>query len=483
MTKFGSDYLRATLRHTGFHKVISKHKDELKYPQGKSNSRVLVFLRESLRMDDSSTIKLDRDMMAKFREWANLDMQSITWQGRYKSEFEEFWDFFFAHEDAADVFNKFKIASSFFGTGTIISWISWIRDKFLAFIFINFPIDTYSLSKLAGLEVGDCAISIRNFFSSLFPYLDDEISELFQVGNMASTNLNVDFSKIKKIIGNTQIAKGSERDEIMTSLEITLYSGLAEFRKQYCGDTKDDLGTEGAQKKHRARRVYLKVAFDFIALLVISVFLIWVVQFFNKWYEKRIAEQFSVYEPQFTWLDKNLTYKDKQEVVQNGKIKSELDEIDEIINKSQIDEVFFEEERFDTESEVVLTSWDNLPKDFEVANLEESNYEERKKGGFRDTRFGNRKAYRVMMKAVNPDVSKNSINTLIERYEVVKGDKVMPGTNVPGGVYYNLFVPREFLKEFMAQVMDIGEAVLYESKTRGFNPPGKNKVFIWIKNI
>ena len=28
----------------------------------------------------------------------------------------------------------------------------------------------------------------------------------------------------------------------------------------------------------------------------------------------------------------------------------------------------------------------------------------------------------------------------------------------------------------------IGESVLYESRTKGRNPPGKDKVFIWIKD-
>jgi len=115
--------------------------------------------------------------------------------------------------------------------------------------------------------------------------------------------------------------------------------------------------------------------------------------------------------------------------------------------------------------------------------MELSGYEEIKKGGFRDNRYGHKKVYRVMMKSADTLTTRSSLNKLIQRYGVEKGDNVAPGTFVPGGVYYNLFVPRKFLKEFLAQVSEQGDAILYESMTRGRNPAGKNKVFIWIKDI
>jgi hypothetical protein len=59
---------------------------------------------------------------------------------------------------------------------------------------------------------------------------------------------------------------------------------------------------------------------------------------------------------------------------------------------------------------------------------------------------------------------------------------VRPGQEVPGGIYYNLYVPREFLQEFIEQVKSVDSSISYESRTRSKrNPPGKNKVFIWVK--
>ena len=88
------------------------------------------------------------------------------------------------------------------------------------------------------------------------------------------------------------------------------------------------------------------------------------------------------------------------------------------------------------------------------------------------------------MRSVDAFSSKERLDVLLKKYEVTRVDNVKPGKKVPGGMYYNLYVPREYLKEFMAQVMEFDDAVLYESRTRtGRNPPGKNKVFIWVKNI
>ena len=196
-----------------------------------------------------------------------------------------------------------------------------------------------------------------------------------------------------------------------------------------------------------------------------------------------LADQMKVYEPQYKRTEKKLSFRsDSKKNVKNFELnEKDLDKVSEMEGVRNFeDEV---EEGFGTESEVVLTSWDSLPKDFDIANLEHSKYEEFRKNNNRDTRFGNKKVFRVMMKSVDPDASSMRLNKLLKKYNVTRVDNVKPGQNVPGGIYYNIFVPRDYLKEFLAQVMDLDEAILYETRTRGKNPPGKNKVFIWIKNL
>jgi hypothetical protein len=190
-----------------------------------------------------------------------------------------------------------------------------------------------------------------------------------------------------------------------------------------------------------------------------------------------------VYEPQYTRKNKILSFRsDNKKPFKSFELnEKDLDKVTEMegLQKTK-DEV---ETQFGTESEVVLTSWDSLPRDFDIADLEHSKYEEFRKNNNRDTRFGNKKVFRVMMKSVDPSISSEKLNVLLKKYKVTRVDNVKPGQSVPGGIYYNIFVPRDYLKEFLAQVMDLDEAILYETRTRGKNPPGKNKVFIWIKNL
>jgi hypothetical protein len=87
------------------------------------------------------------------------------------------------------------------------------------------------------------------------------------------------------------------------------------------------------------------------------------------------------------------------------------------------------------------------------------------------------------MRSVNPERSKTQLDALLRGHNVTQVDNVKLGMLVPGGAYYNIFVPRHRMTDFLVQVKSMDEATLYETRTRGRNPPGKNKVFIWIKRI
>jgi hypothetical protein len=56
--------------------------------------------------------------------------------------------------------------------------------------------------------------------------------------------------------------------------------------------------------------------------------------------------------------------------------------------------------------------------------------------------------------------------------------------NVPGGVYYNVYVPRKDFKEFLTETMKVDQAKLFESNTSNVkNVPGKTRIFIMVKSI
>ena len=74
----------------------------------------------------------------EFRKWLGLNMESITWQGRFHGEFEEFWNLFFLDGLSLEqIAARFKYATSNTKIGPIISWFQWMREKFISYIFIN----------------------------------------------------------------------------------------------------------------------------------------------------------------------------------------------------------------------------------------------------------------------------------------------------------------------------------------------------------
>jgi hypothetical protein len=87
------------------------------------------------------------------------------------------------------------------------------------------------------------------------------------------------------------------------------------------------------------------------------------------------------------------------------------------------------------------------------------------------------------MNTTSSDVAQKKLNGLLTQYNVTQVDNVKPGQKVPGGMYYNIYVPRIKLKEFMAKVEEVDDTMVYETRTRGTNPPNQNRVFIWIKQI
>jgi hypothetical protein len=219
-------------------------------------------------------------------------------------------------------------------------------------------------------------------------------------------------------------------------------------------------------------------------LFLIGGILIFAVKYGNKWYESYLVKKISLFEPNFFWLDKNLSFK-TDTILKNDKIdikSNELERLEEIESKKVFQDTA-STSRYGVESDVVLTSVDSLPKNFADISFEQSEYEEIKKGGYRNMRYGRRKAYRIMMTSVSPKEAKRKIISYLDKYKIKQVDNVKPGTEIPGGLYFNLYVPIEYLKEFIEEVSVVEESIILESKTVRGGPPGTSKVFIWVKTI
>ena len=435
----------------------------------------------------SESVIFHKEELDRFESWLGLNYDAITWQGRYETEFKAFWAAFFVPgQSLTQIIGRFEYALIYAKIGPLNAWFTWLRNSFLFYIFIKKDLSILELSEKSNLSYDRLGVILRDFMIEYFPELEEQMSERFQVSNRISPNLNLRYSELKELYKFDEDAEEHNLDSVLGSMEITLYPEWVKLSLKMQRDLFHPGFDFSRIKTNLSFKRQLRVFRDIIIFLLAGIVIVFVIQKLNIQWEKEIIEKISIYEPQLKWLNTTLSFKDDQ-AINSENFKLGAYELDLVENKeeSQFDALALDDEiRYEEESDVILTSWDSLPKDFDVADLEQSDYEEEKNRGYRDSRYGSTKVYRVLLRSVDTKDSKEKLNVLLDKYKVTQVDNVRPGKSVPGGIYYNIYVPRLYLKEFLAQVVDMDEAVLYESRTRtGRNPPGKNKVFIWVKNI
>lgn len=432
-----------------------------------------------------SELVLSKNDYMEFRSWLNLNLDGLTWQGRFKKEFEAFWDVFFEEDlTIKKLIVRFDYAYSEVKIGSLSSWFLWLRDKFLSFIFIYKNKTIGEIAQESGLNPSLVATILRNYLLDEYPHLDQYLSDVFQVGNVLSPNLHTSFEKIKSEINVIAPVFGSREEEIMPSMEVTLFDEWGIFLKRM----KADFSTSGFDMaKIKERSSFLKqirIIQDISILLLLFTLTIYGVRQGNIWYEKYLANKVSIYEPQFTWLNKSGVFKglEKNPVKE---YKLDFDGIKDISKGNVINE-FFDPEKYEEESEVTLTSFENIPRDLAEADQEASQYEgdSENPNGYRETTGGTTKIYRLMMTSSNTYASRDQINELVKKYEGSPVGDSHLGNDVPGGVYYNIYIPRNSFKDFMSEALKMDQGKLFESNTSNVkNVPGKTRVFIMVKSI
>ena len=431
---------------------------------------------------DPSPTLLTKEDFSFFRNWSQINLDSITWQGKYRDEFEEFWNIFFVEGlSLHQVTQRFDYATTESGIGSLHSWFDWLQEKFLCYVFIFKGLSIFQISQETGIPPGKLANIFRILLIENFPHLQNGFNEKFGISDVISKNLSITYRQIAKEFSIKEDVFSSVQDDVMISLEITLYKEwkifLTKLKKNFIHAHFNLVKI----RRFSSFKWQFKIFRDLVFLSSTCIGLIYGIRYVNHKYETSLVNKISVYEPQFKWSDKNLNFRriasDNSEQLRVG--VKDIEEVDDALG--EVDS--YQEERFDVESEVSLTSWDALPKNFNIADREQSEYEE-SGSGYRESRYGNTKVYRVLMKSEDVLKAKSHLDTLLKKYNVTQVDNVKPGMRVPGGIYYNLYVPIPHLKEFMAQALEGKDSVLYESRTRTKrNPPGKSKVFIWVKSI
>ncbi|MBT3981331.1 MAG: hypothetical protein HOE90_08250 [Bacteriovoracaceae bacterium] len=429
-------------------------------------------------------IDFSKEDIKDFKNWLNLNWEGVTWYGKFEGEFNTFWDATFAADiKLNEIVRRIDYIKSLIKSGPLTAWFDWLKHKCVCYTFIFKSISILDLSRFSGIDEDEIGLLLRDAFVDILPQHEDYLNEKFHIGTIISENIYLNMDEIKEDLNLGDYFRGSSSDEIMVSLEVTLYEEWNKIIRHIENEFREDSPDLKKYKRKLNARKQFRVVQDFVILSIIGVLLISGVKFINKYYEKHLSDKISIFEPDFLWLDKTLTFKERTELASES--TEDIKKLEDIENAESLGfgDAPIEEERYETESEVSVTSWDELPRDLEASGFEQSEYEEVKKGGIRDSSYGNRKVYRVMVKSIDPDAATVKLKNLLEEYHVGQVDNVKPGTNVPGGVYYNLYVPIENMREFLAEVEYVDDSMVFESRTRWRNPPGKNRVFIWLKKI
>lgn len=435
-------------------------------------------------------MQLSKQEFLDFKAWLNFDYDAVTWEGKYSQEFEDFWDLFFIDNLSFDeLISRFNFALETIHTGTLNAWFDWVFRKFYCYLFIKKDFSVLELSNKSKLSLSEISSILRDFFVERYPEHEKYFNEKFHNSNFLSAGASTKFSDLKKDLNLGPFYKkfyldnvGNSKDEIMVNTEVTLYPEWRSFLFI--------LKNESEQKFINLKAIRSKENFSKIRKFILEVSgvalfafgLIFIVHKANEYYEKNLVEKIGIYEPEFLWLDKNLTYKQSQ--ADTKTIEADLKALEELTKATESQGLEFKpEERFDTESEVVLTSVDKIDVDEENFKPKASEVYEENQEGYRDTQAAGGKVYRLLMKSVEPMMAREEINQLLNEYGVTQVDKVKPGTVIPGGIYYNLHVPKNRLTEFLKRISLVTDMNIYESRVRVPSPAGKTKVFIWIKDL
>ena len=412
-----------------------------------------------------------------FYKWINVD--GAIWQGKNLEEFEKFWFSLFVDGlSLRQLTTRFEFLISASKIGPLSSCFLWLFEKVICYSFLNKNISIYQLSNETQLPLSRVSSILRNFFIDFHPKLNKYISTKFQISSVANDGTETKYEDIKEKLPMDEF--GSTENDIMASIEVTLYPEwknlVTKFQKNFL-DNKNDIQKIQPISLKNQFSFFKDVAFLLVAGLAV-IFLVWQG---NQIYENYLIEKISAYEPQIHLGDDSLL--PEREDNNMNDIAFHVRDIEEAENdRRTASKNSEEEERPTTESEVILTSSENLQRDF--AGMDEVDRRSGRNRGYRDSLYGNTKVYRVMMRSTDILKSKQTLSTMMEAYGASLVNKINPIINVPGGINYNIFVPRIHIKEFLAQVEKIDQAVLYESRVRAIkDEPGKDRVFIWIKSL
>lgn len=415
-----------------------------------------------------------QDRALHFRHWLNLSMSDLIWTDEHMKSFDEFWILFFEREMSfKEIHNKFYMIEKSMKTGTLRRWIRWLRDRFNCYLFVFEKINLRDLALDTYYRINDLAYTLREFLIEEYPDKKKDIDKYLSVGNYLSPNLYISFDSLQKNLKIRNHIQCRNEQGFMSSLEVPFFEEFPHLVELLKSGGRSRFGKNFSPKGFG---FFLgKVLVYTLSFLLASVLLVWGIKGLRDWNSNYLKEKIKISIPSF--------YDEK--ILERGIVSPRIF-IDEKIEKKLPQNYFdFDEEsihREETETDFVIASIQDSSLSIKSAKFEDSTYEEKKKGGFRDYRYGRSRAYRLFINSMYLDQMKKKIDEKLKSISYRKADNVEPGKLIPGGRYYNLYIKDGDVKSFLESFQDTDSKV-YVSKTPVKSPRGMSHIFIWIKEI
>ncbi len=123
-----------------------------------------------------------REDFENFKKWLDLDINSIAWEGRYAESFNGFWESFFRDQiEPQELSERFDFAKKIAKSGPLISWLSWLYEKFIVYCFINRGLSIREISLMFDLQERYVSTILRDHLIKVYPAYEDLVNEKFQV--------------------------------------------------------------------------------------------------------------------------------------------------------------------------------------------------------------------------------------------------------------------------------------------------------------
>src|SRR3990167_2060934 len=244
-----------------------------------------------------------------FLSWIELNIASLTWEGRYAHKFNKFIEYFFPKDQNLNqIIKKINYVKEISKCGPLVAWFTWIEQKLICFIFINYNLTLQELSEKVDKPANEIALILRDFFIERFPHLDQIMNEKFQIGDVTSENINLTFSMLENDYQITKALRGSVDDELMTGIEVTLFPDFDRILKILENKSANFEFDINKFKDHLKFRNQMKFFQELIFLFLVGGVIIFGLKATNKWYENYLVDKISLFEATFDWLDKTLTF-------------------------------------------------------------------------------------------------------------------------------------------------------------------------------